>query len=109
MAIGLGGVSSDYATATDGIATITIAAVANVRPYLTKIVFSYSTDPAAGRVTVQVGGVTKLSFAVVKAGPGPLNLNIRGNPSENMTIAIAAGGGGNVGDIYAEWVNQPGG
>jgi molybdopterin-binding protein len=90
-----------HASATNAAAVVTVPSESR-RPYISKMVFSYSATPTNGRVTVTIGGEVVFSHAITAAGVGPLNVNIGGEVGASMTVTLAAGGSGVVGDLSVE-------
>lgn len=88
---------------TDGI--ITVAAVADKRHTLHKLVWSYSAAPTGGGITVSGGAVT-LDIDVTAAGPGSLSINYLCAVNTAMVVTIKAGSGTVVGKLYIERITQ---
>ena len=95
--------ASAQATAADAVITLN-AAPSNHKNHLSRIIWSYSAAPTGGRLTIAVAGVTVGTWAITAAGPAPLGVNIR--DARPMTITLASGGGGVVGDIYVEYFDK---
>lgn len=92
------------ASGTNAPAVVTVPGETGARRHVSKVVFSYSDAPTAGLLTVAVGADLRLSLGITAGGPGPLNLNIRGDVSTPIVITLAAGGSGIRGDLYVEYV-----
>ena len=92
------------AAATNGAATVTLDEGPGNRVHLSRIVWSYSAAPTNGRLTVAVDGTTVGTWAITAAGPAPLGLNIRA--ARPITVTLAAGGVGIVGDVYCEYFDR---
>lgn len=86
-------------------AVITLAAIADEIHVLDQLWFSYSATPTAGRLTITIGGVTKLDLDITQSGPGPLPLNRMngGKPNEAVVITLKAAGSGVVGKLTVQY------
>lgn len=85
-------------------AVISLAAVADEIHVLDQLWFSYSGAPTGGRLTIAIGGVTKLDLDVTQSGPGPLPLNRMngGKVNEAVVITLKAAGAGVVGKLAVQ-------
>jgi hypothetical protein len=93
------------AQATAAAAVVTLnAGAANHKNHLSRVIWSYSAAPSSGRLTIAVDGVTVGTWAITGAGPGVLGVNIRA--AKPITITLASGGGGVVGDVYCEYFDR---
>lgn len=86
-------------------AVITLAAVPGEFHVLDQLWFSYSAAPTGGRLTIAIGGVTKLDLDVTQSGPGPIPLNRMngGKANEEVVITLAAGGSGVTGKLNIQY------
>lgn len=89
---------------TNAAAVVTIDEGPGNKCHLSRIIWSYSATPTNGRVTIAVDGTTVGTWAITVAGPAPLGVNVRA--SRPITVTLAAGGGGVVGDIYCEYFDS---
>lgn len=69
--------------------------------HISRVIFSYSATPMAGRLTIVGPEDTFLDIPITAGGPGPLGLNIRA--LRPLTILLAAGGSGVEGALYVEY------
>jgi hypothetical protein len=90
---------------TNAAAVVTLnAGASNHKNHLSRVIFSYSAAPTGGRLTIAVDGATVGTWAVTGAGPGVIGVNIRA--AKPITVTLAAGGSGIVGDVYCEYFDR---
>lgn len=100
-------VVNTHATGAAGAATtITLAAdAAGIynRKMLGYVSWSYDAAPAAGsKITITVGGVTKLEVSITAAGPGGYPLNIFVPANTAAVVTLSGPGGAVVGKVNLE-------
>lgn len=83
-------------------AVITLTAVENRRHTVHFVQWSYTAAPTGGRLTIDVGGVTKFDVDITAAGPGGFNLYIVAGVNQEVVITLAAPGGVVVGKLNAQ-------
>ena len=97
------GHTQDHNTATGGDATITYPARPNRRNCIRGIAFGYWTFPSGGYVEIRCGGVLVFRMPVTVDGAGICDwVERRSAVNEAMTITLADGGQGVVGDINVQ-------
>lgn len=97
-------VKGTSAQATNAAAVVTLDEGPGNRVHLSRVVWSYSATPTNGRLTIAVDGATRGTWAITAAGPAPLGVNIRA--ARPITVTLAAGGVGVVGDVYCEYFDR---
>lgn len=97
-------VQSQYISANNAAAIITVDEGPGTICRISRIIFSYSGAPTGGLLTLTANAITVFSFPVTAAGPGPLGVNVRG--TRPIVITLAAGGAGIVGHLYVEYFDR---
>lgn len=72
--------------------------------HISRIIFSYSSAPTNGRLTVASGDEPPYAWSVTAGGIGPLGVHMR--LMEPVTVTLAAGGSGVEGRVYVEYVKD---
>jgi hypothetical protein len=98
--------NAKHLPAADTAAVVTISSVDEYRHTIHKIVWSYSTDPTGGRLTISDGGTTEFDIDITKGGPGSLNFTFCGAKESTLVVTLAAGGGGITGKLYVEYTTE---
>lgn len=89
-------------------AVVTRPAPATGRTWITKATWSYSNDPAGGRLWIQDGATVIFDIDITRGGPGSLQFNNdgRSSPGNALTVTLAAGGAGIVGKLNVEGLTR---
>lgn len=95
------GLTLSTATATAGVATITLAAATGVTHVLDRLWFSYSAAPATVlALTIAFEDGATFDIDIADKGVGPLDLGrIYGGEGKSVTVSLAAGAAGVVGKL----------
>ena len=88
-------------------AVITKAAVAGRRWLIHNIQWSYSAAPTGGKLTITDGGTTIFDIDITAAGPGSVDLTLKGSLNSAVVITLASGAGAVVGKLQAQVENHP--
>ena len=89
-------------------ASVTFPAQGGTKLEITKVIWSYSGDPAAGNLSM-TGPVVAPDVDITKGGPGALSGfgAIIAPTNVGITVTLASGGGGVTGKLYVEAVRRP--
>lgn len=89
--------ATHYDSATNDVASVTIAALENVPVEISSILTSYSAAPTGGKVTIESpAGTTICEYDVTAAGPAPVSFAgtpLPGADGEAVVVKLAAAGG----------------
>lgn len=89
-------------------AVITVPAPgAGLALQLNQLSFSYSGAPTNGLLTIQQGAAIAHRLTITSSGAGPVITGVKITANTAMTITLAAGGAGIVGDVNASIVAVP--
>lgn len=84
----------------DTAVSLTLAAVANKKHYVPRVVWSYSAAPTGGRLTITDDGATVFDIDIIAGGPGAADVHLESAVANKaLVITLAAAGGAVVGKL----------
>lgn len=105
--------ADDYATATNGAATVTYAAAGmGIRHCISGVAWSFSVAAIVGApaLTIMDGATVVFVLSITAIGPGTVYFDPprRGSPATGLTVTLDAGGPAVVGrvNVLAHWVEH---
>jgi len=96
------GLTNRLTSQSNGIATVSLAALTGKVPYIGLVTVGYSDTPTGGLLTVYVGANPIFRVPITTGGPVVIPVYKRGNAGDAMSVSLSAGGSGITGYVNVE-------